>query len=469
VRPLRSAPPPKQQGAAAVNPPEPGERTLDGRVLDAGGGVIPGARVRATSYALNAGGTHDKRTFQADSDSEGRYQLRLPSGVHALFASADGYAPATQSLDMSFDRTKDFILQPAARISGRVVTAEGRVPVAGAQVAGHRDGWRDPVQDPVVTTDERGVFVLHALLPGTYMASARTKNRFGELARWVALGAADAVDDVEIVVSPTFAVRGKVTSAVGAPLPRASINVWSLDRPIHLSNPPARALADDDGQYVVEGIPPGGHRLVVSAGGYATHIEPITLSSDLSRDVVLPDTAVVTGVVLTSSGRPATRALVRGFLLTSSEGGGPSVDAFTDGQGRFSLGGLGGGVVMLTATARSETGGGPETLDNGGRKEVTIRLRPGARVSGLVTWEDGSPSAAFLAVRVSSLEGRGQFNVEGHASRDGSFTIPAIPPGEISLRALPLGRPIAELGSDEVTLRLDAGVQRTDVKLVMRR
>jgi hypothetical protein len=101
--------------------------TLSGRVLDAGGGVIPGGRVRASSYALNAEGTHDPRAFQADVDGEGHYWLQLPQGTHTLSAVADGYAPITRPVNLYGDMVKDFVLQPAARISGRPRAMAGAV------------------------------------------------------------------------------------------------------------------------------------------------------------------------------------------------------------------------------------------------------------------------------------------------------------------------------------------------------
>jgi hypothetical protein len=57
-----------------------GGATLTGRVLDAGGGFIPRARLQATSYALNARGTHDARAFQTDADGEGRVNCSSPKG-----------------------------------------------------------------------------------------------------------------------------------------------------------------------------------------------------------------------------------------------------------------------------------------------------------------------------------------------------------------------------------------------------
>jgi Carboxypeptidase regulatory-like domain len=88
-------------------------------VLDAGGGFIAGARVRASSYVRLVDDTHEARAFEAVSDAEGRYQLQLPAGRHQLQVEAEGYGSAAEWRELLGDQTRDFALQPAARISGR--------------------------------------------------------------------------------------------------------------------------------------------------------------------------------------------------------------------------------------------------------------------------------------------------------------------------------------------------------------
>jgi hypothetical protein len=444
--------------------------TLKGRVLDAGGGVVPGARVRATSYALNAEGTHDARAFQADVDEEGRYRLQVPPGTHKVSAVADGYAPITESDELYRDQTKDFLLQPAARISGRVVTAEDRTPVAGVKVSVRRETSPDLSGDST-TTDDGGVFVVTPLSPGAYVVTARMKGLFGELPRSVVLGATDAVDDLELVVAATFAVRGRVTSAAGRAVAGASVNLSVLDRPVYAGGNAARGLTDDEGRYEMDGLPARSYRLVVSADGYATSVEPVSLSSDVARDVVLGDTAVVTGVVLTASGQPAVRAQVRGSMGKPAAGRDRAYRTTTDAEGHFSLKGLGGGDLFVTARDGGQVGvSGPEPLGYGERKQVTIRLGPGASVVGAVSSEDGAPPPATLIVIVSTFADGGQFKMEPFPPfRDGTFVARGIPPGEISVRAIPLGRHAEEPGADQANLTLKAGEERAGLELVVKR
>jgi hypothetical protein len=454
-----------------------GGATLAGRVLDAGGGFIPGARVRATSYFRNASETHDARAFYADADAEGRYRLQLPRGRHTLSAVADGYAPVSEARELIGDQTRDFLLHPAARISGRVVSSEGRTPVEGARVSaqGQRGDRRGDSADAPgsVTTDERGGFELGSLAPGTYFLTARKEGLLGALAQPILVGATDAVDGLELVVSATRTVRGRVTSTAGAPLAGARISLSPLDVPARALGPSPWALADDRGRYVIDGVLSGNHRFAVSAEGYASHAEPIAVAADLARDVVLRDTAVITGIALEASGKPARQALVQGYIGLARSGDGVSADTFTDAAGRFVLTGLGGGVLFVTARQRAEVAVvGPEALEASGRKQVTIRFGSGARVAGVVSWDDGTPSPAAIVLAVPTGEEAARFEVMVPTGRDGSFAIHGLPPGGLRLRAVPVGQPIFERDegsppSEEASFTLAAGEQRTGLQLTV--
>jgi protocatechuate 3,4-dioxygenase beta subunit len=451
--------------------------TLTGRVLDAGGGFIPGARVGATSYVRTAQETHDARAFHADADGEGRYRLELPRGRHTLSAGADGYAPVSESGYLTGDQTRDFVLQPAARISGRVLSSEGRTPVPGARVSAQRRFQRgSPAESPgSVTTDDLGGFVFGSVAPGTYAVTARKEGLLGTLAEPIVVGATDAVDDLELFVSPTLAMRGRVTSTSGKPVAGARVNLAAVDEPERALGPVAPGIADAEGRYLVEGFLPGIHRFVVSANGYGTQAEPISISADLERDVVLRDTAVVTGIVLTASGRPAQRALVQGSLGRSKPSDGDPAVAFTDAEGRFVLTGLGGGgALVVTARNGSEVAvAGPEALEPSGRKQVTIRFGAGAGVAGAVSWDDGSPLVAVVKA-VLKVDDATRFEIDVPTAGHGTFAIHGLPPGGILLRAAPLGRRIVEApegqpGPDQASLTLEAGEQKTGLKLVVAR
>ena len=445
--------------------------TVRGRVLDAGGGVIGGARVRVSSYVRLADDTHETRAFEAVTDGEGRYLLKLPAGKHQLLVEADGYGSATESRALMGDQTRDFALQPAARISGRVVRADSRQPVAGARVSARRDD-RPSESSPIGTdTDDQGRFKLASLPPGDYRVSVRADGLAGALDRSFTLAATDALDDVELLVAPTLTIQGQVLSVTGTAVPHARIVLSSVDRALR-STAPAPVIADAEGRYAIEGIMPGRYRFAVTAQGHASHSERMALEASVQRDVVLQQPAVITGLVLRGDGRPAARASVVGIVGPPNQCRDVAAQALTDAEGRFSLAGLGAGELTLKATHEEQAAMvGPELLQSRAQKQVTIRLGAGAVVTGVARWEDGSPVAAEGIMVVMEFAERSRMHF-ARTGQDGSFTIRGLPPGEVSLQVVPRGGAndrVDGVGSGRAMMTLKPGEQRSGVELVVAR
>jgi protocatechuate 3,4-dioxygenase beta subunit len=453
-------------------PLEAREVVLTGRVNDAGGGFIAGAQVLATSYAPLANGTHETRVFQAKTDDEGRYRLRLPSGRHRLQAEADGYSSTVAWKEVGADRAQDFVLQPAARISGRVLAAVTREPVAGARVSIRRDDTAFDAAVPGVNTDEQGGFLFSTLPPGTYRVVARKDTLLGALEQPVVLDATDAVAGVELLLAATSTVRGRVTSAARGAIVQARVSLSPMDSSLRGLSP-GWVFTDPEGQYLVAGVPPGRYRLVVSAHEHAASAEPITVSADLHQDVVLGAPAMVTGTVLTGDGRPARNAMVLATVGASGTASEVHADAMTNREGRFSITGLAGGPLMVTVGVGNEVAQvGPEKLHPGGRKEITIRLQPGAGVTGVARWDDGSPIVAQTVMTTQSFGEGSWMRMAGRTGADGTFAIGGLPPGEVSLYLDAREGGSAAIGGGRaarVTLTLKPGEQRTGVDLVVAR
>lgn len=130
---------------------------IRGRVVDAGGAAVAGAEVSDET-------TGDDEQL---SDSEGRFELEVSSGVHRLRArhALAGISAALEVELASGESVEDVVLTlgPAARLEGRVLDVAGR-PASGVSVfAGMAD----------TTTDSNGAFVLEGLAPGTARVFAR--------------------------------------------------------------------------------------------------------------------------------------------------------------------------------------------------------------------------------------------------------------------------------------------------------
>ena len=116
---------------------------LTGRVREESeAGPVPGARVTAV---LAEGGGDPRavaNVFVSEAGSDGAYSLSLMAGRYVLRAEADGYAPASEPIVVAADIDRDLRIEPAGRLSGRVVERATGHAAAGIQLQVRRlEGW----------------------------------------------------------------------------------------------------------------------------------------------------------------------------------------------------------------------------------------------------------------------------------------------------------------------------------------
>lgn len=447
--------------------------TVSGRVLDAGGGPIPGATVRALFYSRL--GTQDappeSAVFEAIADESGAYSLQLPAGRQSLTAEASGYTTGREYLDLASNTSQDFRLEPAARISGRVLARSDRAPIAGAEVVAEAserqpDGFVEPV-----TTDEQGAFRFTTLRAGSYRLRARKGPLVGALEQPLAISVVAPHDGAEVLVEVGLVLSGTVKDKQGKGVAEARVSVYP-ERAMGRALRPSTGTTDPEGRYRVEGLQPGRLRWGVSVTGYPGASGAVTLEADQTLDITLEDGVIVKGVVLTSAGQPAAGADLEAQVRPASRDAMFTGDrAKADAQGRFEMKRLGAGELTLSARFEQETASlGPETITAGAAKELTIKLAAGARVSGTLTWEDGPP-APGIKIRGTG-RGGGRLELEAITDEGGHFTVGPFPPGEASVVAIPPGERISwssRARPEQADLKLAAGEHKADVKLVVPR
>ena len=135
---------------------------ITGTVSDVGGGPIARAHVRATLG--RAWGV------AVETDDQGTFSLWTDPGDTTVQGNADGYSPDTEPVRAP--GTVALFLTPESSLSGTVVDAATREPVAGARVE------LEPGLDDL--SDAQGHFRIGRLSPGRYLATARTAHGYGQ-------------------------------------------------------------------------------------------------------------------------------------------------------------------------------------------------------------------------------------------------------------------------------------------------
>jgi protocatechuate 3,4-dioxygenase beta subunit len=166
--------------------PSPPGGTITGRVTGEDGRPLPDAVV----YFSKAYARLPSQQRTATSDSEGRFKVEgLESGLYFVMARLPGFVNAQEPVpdgnEAPFYRPGDSVnltLVKGGVITGTVRDANGE-PVVGVSVRAIRvrdaNGRARPASAfSEMITDDRGIYRLYGLLPGTYVVSAGSSQRF---------------------------------------------------------------------------------------------------------------------------------------------------------------------------------------------------------------------------------------------------------------------------------------------------
>ena len=443
-----------------------------GLVIDATGGPIPGAVVRATRIDAS---THD--TISIESDREGRFVLWAFPGPVTWMAEAAGYAPA---LGSRVAPTSDLVIQmtPASTVSGDVVATSDGKHVAGVQVRAVPKGWSSSIQRSAVS-DADGTFSIEGLEPGAYLFVGEGAGWRSESGVSLEVGLADRVDHVVVTVASVAQVSGRVlVSSSGEPCQQGSVSLGPSLRgfttpydPLYAkpetnsSNVPSLpASIEPDGSVHFRGVPAGTYHAVVQCTDQLLVEGPTTLevgATDVDGVLwkVVPGLRLVVHFV-DEAAHPVGGAQGRLVFPARRAGELPmpmGLVADTDGRSEFS-GALYPGVYTLEADGGYE--GQPvsvELREGMGTVDATLRLRGRGSILVKVQTPQGepvddvtvfaiassepttapaaasdAPTPAKLAVSGSSLAGSRPFAAV--ALGDGRFRIGPVNAGRFRLR-----------------------------------
>ena len=301
-------------------------------------------------------------------------------------------------------------------ISGTVLRADTHAPLPRVEISLNGGGMTggdgtdfvfrsggedasDAAPKPGVITDEKGHFTIANLKPGTYMLRAsRTgmvQKNGGEFGTIVRLQAPDS-QNVTILMLVSGAISGRVLNEDGEPMQNVSMGamryIYALGRR-HLF-PAANATTDDKGEYRLFGLKPGSYYVMAAAGKEGLESADAT---DANAPQVTPQ----------AQKKPDVTVYAARFFPNET-----SPDRAT----------------LVTVKAGDEA-----------RADFSLSRVAAHKISGKVTGLSPSTqndSGQHIRYVMAMQRGMEMQSSMGSLRADGTFDIPALPPGAYKLMAI---------------------------------
>jgi len=312
----------------------------------------------------------------------------------------------------SATETRDIVLGPAesidditirlregdGMISGRVLT--GTTPVGGVTIEA-TDGTTKISTVSITDGDVGGYALRNLATPGRYTLTV-SREGFATVSRSIALGPGQSLP-ADLVLSPSIgAISGTVSEATGAPLGGVVVSVTGGETPSSTSTI-SQGLAA--GTYTVDSLAvPGTYTVTFSKTGYVSQSRLVQIDGTTAGGVVtgigaalVANTAMISGTVLDSNGRPrgqATVSLSDGAETRTM----PSAD---EPPGAFAFSNVAPGSYTLTVSlAGASSVVEVVTVTAGTTRDLTVQLGQQASLRGSVTRVGSQTPASGLVVRL---------------------------------------------------------------------
>ena len=322
---------------------------VTGTVQDPQGKPVPGALVIHGDRPYWEWGSQEIRT-----DDQGQFHLpSLQPGPRTITVVAPHWMPWLKKIDLKPGlKPLDVHLEPGKNLQLRFLDSKGK-PIPGVTVA--IDGWRggeslynhkhpNVLDTQIPDESNREGLYQWSWAPGDNVEYRFWKDGFAEVSMELTANGREQTVTLERVLR----ISGRVTDAVtGQPIKQ----VFAIPV-LGLSN--GQLMADrqemkrfSDNSYVIEGNKAeAAYRVRIEAEGYRSAMSGVShlSGSDVVQDFQLEPAASVQGRILKPNGQPAKDARVylatpsqEVYLVNNEEGGLPSPNTLTSGEGRFSL------------------------------------------------------------------------------------------------------------------------------------
>lgn len=348
---------------------------LRGRVQDALGQPLPGARVSVHA---------DRQEVEGQADAQGAFALAVPEGAWPVEASAPGHVSATVErvpVALSTGGEVTLTLARGGGLQGTVLDADGR-PLQAAFVFAYRGGQRLGQ----ARSDEQGRFALEGLPAGAAELFVRSEDK-RRCARAPLEVVSGETRQATVRLAAGSAVVGRVTSRDGQPVGGVPVHARSVVGSVF-----REGKTDERGEFTVGDLYPGRYRVSVPGTARdAPRAEALVeLDAGQARcDLVARSGAVLAGVVEGPDGRPVAQAGV--FALQDAL---QRAEVQSDEAGAFRIEGLPPGTYRVYSRRGEELTGTlpPLTLaEDAAQEGLRITLRAPARLRGRVLDPGGQP------------------------------------------------------------------------------
>ncbi|MEM9802252.1 MAG: sigma-70 family RNA polymerase sigma factor [Planctomycetota bacterium] len=357
------------------------------------------------------------------------------------------------------------------------------VSIQSPQFAGRRRTveWR--------STDADGSASFTGLAPGRYFVidgfrrACRVEQGVPLIGATVTIEAGGN-DQLTLSLQSGLLVRGRVLLPDGSAA--AGAELWAARSGAHADAQTRIATADDAGRFELAAdeelevqAARAGH--VPSNGHDVRHMAEVEPGVREVEFVLGPVGSRLTGRVVDAAGEPIAGACVGAGPIGGSRSGGSvgtsprRVTVRTDDDGRFTYPfGLPNGRTVVSVNAPGFGATVTEVNASGAPLEVQVALRPGARISGVVRTQDGSPAEGVYVVAHAPGDWI-QLNVAGsrttdvpvvatRTADDGTYELVEVTAGKVSLQSATPHGVTLEMARTELDLE-PGDVRQVDLAL----
>lgn len=429
--------------------------TISGIVRDESGRPVPNATVSvrlavrpATDYTTSPhfselSGTPARKFFSARTDATGRFVIDNlpPDAAVDLTVEARGLVlrrdawPSVLPETMPYrtgDKNIELVLEPAACIEGKVVSATDGRPLAGVPLLLRPENpdFPDPSETGPVRTDTAGRFRFENLYAGSYyIHSFSTPGHIPDVIwepAFVQVTRGTPQRDVEIRAYRPGVIEATVVTRRGhtpGSVPRVHVTCGWFETTVPVSGE----------RPVLVPVPPGEYEITVSSDlAVFDRVSTTAVPGQTNRvRLQIPEPVILSGTVRIPDGFPAAQAQI---TLIGLDPGPTRRSVTTDAEGRFKIDTLPVHVHKLRDVACLLARDPGRNLAAAHELHIhatnyELRLEPAVTITGRVISE-GSP-VTNVAVTLVFWVGNAGVYVPGMATTTND------PSGRIEIRALP--------------------------------